>query len=325
MHVSVPETLKRVFQAYGFENPYQIIPNRHTWFVSCSNGRFFVKRSSVSLSHFAWIQACLEKIREKGYSNVLPYIHTKDGKRSLSEQGYKWYATPWIASRREPPDVDQLVQSLARFHRYAEQVIRGKNRKLPAIDQNWIQRWRRKKEEIIRQKEKVDQKEFPSPFDYSFSKHYPTIHHSLQFAIRGMEKFLKVENGKAPRYTICHNRIHPSNLVHDGENFYWVDFDHASLGSPVRDLALFIQRFSYQRSPKKLLALYEQEFPLLPKEKRLLAVYLAYPGRILKSVRRYDQDVKVSNEPIPQRQLEEEMEQLSAIQQLVVDLWPTRK
>lgn len=323
MHGSIPEFIKAVFQKFGWKKPYQVDRRQNTWLVSCPKGRFFLKQSKVSWDDLSFIHKILKKIHEKGYTNLLPFIHTKDGKTVISEQGKQWYATPWKESRQKPA-VRELVQSLARFHRYAEREVQNERNRFTVIDQNWLRRWQKKQEEIKSEKEQLDQKEFPSPFDYSFSKHYATIHQSLQFALRGMEKFRKVEHGKAPRYTLCHNRIHPSNIVCDEKDFYWVDFDHASIDSPVRDLSLFIQRYAHLESPKKLLQLYEQVYELYPIEKRLLAVYLAYPERVLKRLRQYHHSLAISSEPHSQRRFEKEIEHLIKIQQLVVDLWPVK-
>jgi len=315
--------IRRVLQAFGWDRPDQVRQHRHTWYVACAEGQFFVKQTRVDPKNFAFIQACLEKIRAKGYANLLPYIHTKTGETLVSKQGECWYATPWKKAKAKP-EVEKLVRSLAQFHRIAAQIVQLEKERYSTIDHHWIQQWRKKEEKIRNVKEEVEQKEFPSPFDYSFAKHYDTIRHSLKFAVRGMEKFRRVENGKAPRYTICHNRIHWSNIVADDRQFYWIDFDHATLDSPVRDLALLIQRFSHLQSPHKLLQLYEKEFPLKKKEKRLLAVYLAYPERILKRLHRYRNEIAIASEPTSQKQLEQEMEQLNEIHQLIVDLWPIR-
>ncbi len=315
----------KVLRAYGWEEPYQIYRNKNTWLISCPKGKFFLKRSRISSKNFTRLQAILDKIRWDGYTQLLPFIHTKKGEAIVSDDHDQWYATPWKKTRNLPFQVDELVRSLARFHRLAEPYVRNETDWQTTIDQNWIHRWQEKRENIKKEKQKIEQEEFPSPFEYSLSKHYQTIDQSLDFAIRGMEKFIRIEKGRAPRYTLCHNRIHPSNLVYDHEDFYWIDFDHASLDSPVRDLALFIHRFSHLKAPNELLQLYERENQLLPKEKRLLALYLAYPERILKRMSQYREGITISEEPISQQRLEKEIEKLSEIQQLVVKLWPNQK
>lgn len=321
----IPKPLKRVFQAYGWEEPHRVYQNKNTWFISCPEGEFFLKRSSISHQDFIRLQTVLDKIRWEGFTQLLPFIHTRSGEAIVSDKKNQWYATPWKKSQHIQFPVEDLVRSLAQLHRLTEPIVRKESDWFTIVDQNWIRRWREKREKIKTEKQRIAHKEYPSPFDHSLSMHYDTIDQSLHFAIRGMEKFIKIENGRAPRYTLCHNRIHPSNLVYDQKDFYWIDFDHASLDSPVRDLALFIHRFSHFKKPKELLQLYEQEFELIPKEKRLLALYLAYPEQILKRVHHYREGVTISEEPTSQKRLEKEIEKLLEIQQLVVELWPNQK
>lgn len=324
MSTIVSEDLKKVFQTFGWGIPYRIAQNRNTWLVSFPEGNFFLKRSNISPQQFELLQTILDRVRWEGYTQLLPFIHTKDGKAFVKDQKNLWYATPWKKTQDQSLSAEELVRSLARFHRLAEPMVKDKTKWFTKIDQDWIRRWKDKKEKLKEEKQKMKQKEFPSPFERSFAQNYDTIVQSLDFAIRGMEKFLKIENGLSPRYTLCHNRIHPSNLVFDEKDFYWVDFDHASLDSPVRDLALFIHRFSHLKEPKELLNLYEQEYELKPKEKRLLALYLAYPEQILKRIRVHE-GITVSGELTSLKRLEKDIDQLLAIHQLVVELWPSRK
>jgi hypothetical protein len=74
----------------------------------------------------------------------------------------------------------------------------------------------------------------------------------------------------------------------------------------------------------RLLEAYQQENPLLPKEKRLLAIYLAYPERVIKTVRRYIAQPKLSAEADYVKKLDGEIQHIEAIQEVVQSLWSTK-
>src|SRR5690606_14576169 len=103
------------------------------------------------------------------------FIHTKDGKAFVKDQKNLWYATPWKRSQDQSLSAEELVRSLARFHRVAEPIVKDKTKWFTKIDQDWISRWKEKKEKLKEEKQKMKQKEFPSPFDRSFVQNYDTI------------------------------------------------------------------------------------------------------------------------------------------------------
>lgn len=326
MKQSIPRELKQVIQEYGWGKPYRVIRNKNAWYISSPQGHFFLKKTEMSADELRFLQQMLTKIRQEGYPQVLPFIHTRKHETLVSQKDARWYATPWIQTRNPTQrDVKDLVISLAHLHRTAEPFVQKVPDPYPSIDSQWIQRCREKQEHVTQLQQEISRKEFPSPFDQTFAKYQSVLDQSLNFVIQGMEKFIELEAGKPPRSTLCHNRIHASNLVNDDEGFYWVDFDHAVIDSPARDLAMFIRRFADQENAADLFAWYDHEYPLNPKEKRLLALYLAYPERILKEVKSYYQGVHVSSEPAWQKKLEQEAQKLINIQQFVVELWPVKK
>lgn len=325
MSQAVPKDLNHVLKAYGWKEPKKVFQNRNKWFIETSEGSFFLKRSPLPTSSFTLVQEMLEKLRWEGYTHVLPLIHTRDGTPFFSDRGQPWYVVPWKQSKGTSVEVEDLILSLAQLHRLSIPFVKDNQEDFTRIDQKWIDQWRKKKEKLYQIKQTVTEKEFPSPFDQNLLRHYHQIEQSLTFAIRGMEKFVAIEDGQSPRYTLCHNRIHPNNLVYDDQTFYWVDFDHVSFNSPVYDLALFIHRFSHLKSPGELLQIYDKECKLDPKERRLLALYLAYPERLLKRIHLYYKGITLSEEPLSQKRFEQEINRMFEIQQLVVQLWPNRK
>lgn len=325
MQQAITDDVKRVIHKYGWGKTHRVHNRKNAWYVVADKGTFFLKKSQIPSTKLSMLQELLTKIRKAGVTEILPFVHTKKGKALVTHTTGRWYATPWKQASQEQVDPLVAVRSLARLHRAAEPLVQPYNSLHQRVDQSMIDQWRKKQKMNAQLNQQILEKEFPSPFDKSFAAYYNVLDQSLNFAIRGMEKFVRLEKGKPTRYTLCHNRIHESNLIGQDDEFYWVDFDHAVIDSPVRDLAMFIRRYAHLAEPEELLTSYQEEFPLKPKEKRLLALYLAYPERILKQLRRYNEGVQISQESTEQRRLEIAMEQLMHIQQLIIQLWPSKK
>jgi Ser/Thr protein kinase RdoA (MazF antagonist) len=251
----------------------------------------------------------LEQVRAAGYPHLLPWIPTEDGEIVVSAYGKQWYATPWQELADEHISAVELASSLGYFHRIAEPVAAQFPKLHQVIDTQTKETWKQREAQIASWQADLEEGEA------QISQHTAKLpKNSFSFAIRGLDRYVNTEKGVAPRYTICHHRIHPSNVLIGEDGWYWIDFDHAELDTPVKDLATLIHRYP-EDPPEEILAAYEKENKLLPKEKRLLAVFLSYPERIVRAAERNEDIIDISRE----------FSHVQACKKLVKKLWPQRK
>jgi spore coat protein YsxE len=324
-------TLAEVLEQYGWEPAYvQYAGN--VWRVSLPDGEFALKKSQAPREKLWLLHQILEQVRTDGYPHLLPWARNKQGEPVVQVREERWYATPWknIWENERKVPATEMVKALAHLHSLAEPVVE-KFPELPLpIDSGVIGEWKNKQGKLAEYADKVEQREFPSPFDQSFRALREPLDRMFHFAIRGMERFVETEDGVPPRYTLCHRRLHESNVVYDDDQFYFIDFDHAQVESPVRDLALAIKRFADMdgegEPPFALIEAYESVYSLKPKEKKLLALYLSYPERIMKMLKQYYDMPQVSfTEAQAVKRLETEMMRWDQVQELVKQLWPNRQ
>jgi spore coat protein YsxE len=323
--------LEQVFERYGWV-PLQVRPVGGVLRVQTADGAFALKKSSGSAEQLAWLHKVMETVHAKGQEVFLPWLNTSDGKPFVQIEDAVWYATPWVesdAALRETLPVEELPAMLSHVHRLAFPIVGKQSERKPSIHAERLQGWKDKLGKLAEYREVLESRTFRSPFDHAFAADAKYVEQALRFAVRGMEKFLESDKGIVPRYTLCHGRIHPSNLLKKDDGWVWIDWDHAAVDSPARDLGAFFRRFSrqldHEKEPQFYLTRYEEGWKLSGKEKKLLALYLAYPERPLRLLTRYYEMPGRIEEPVAVRRWEEEILHLRWLQSLIRSLWPSKK
>lgn len=297
-----------VIHAFGW-NPSSVQHKGGVWEVIDDDQKYALKESHAPKEKLYVLHRMLEQVRAAGYPHLLPWVPTEDGEIVVSAYGSQWYATPWQEPADEHVSASELATALGHFHRLAEPVAAQFPKLHQVIDLDLKESWERRQTQISSWQETLEEGEAKISGQ---SANLPK--NSFTLAIRGIDRFLQSEKGVAPRYTICHGRVHPSNVLTSEAGLYWIDFDHAELDTPIKDLATLIHRYP-EESPAEILAAYESENKLLPKERRLLAVFLSYPERLVRAVERQEDSVDVSRE----------YAHIQECQKLVKKLWPVKK
>lgn len=320
--------IDRAIQKYGLR-PKRTQSLANICLVTDQEGKMFaLKQSKQSKEKLLLLNHLLERIRASGFDYLLPWQKTVDDEAVVRIGKTIWYTTPWKKSEEDvAPSPIELIRSLGKFHSLAQSQVASYQGLAVPLTTEKLDHWKKRRDQLS-QFSHLEEREFLSPFEKSFREHQELLEQTFDFSIRGLEKFLQSESARIPRYTLCHCRIHPSNIVMDDQQFYWIDFDHAQVDTPVRDLAMSIHRLvprtEDQVELSQLLEAYEQMNPLLPLERKLLAVYLSYPEPIIKIIGRYQDEAKISYEAAYVKQLEQEIRHLEKIQGLIRDLWTTK-
>ncbi len=329
MHLKQYDELREVCSQFGWE-PTHVKGSRGVWKVALPDREFALKQSDAPYEKLIILHQILSNMSQAGFGHSLPWELTTKGNPVVRTSKGCWYAVPWKEKQKQEITAQEIIRGIAHLHRLSEPVISAYPELMHGTNERLVKDWEAKQEQLQSYEDEGNEREFPSPFDQSFAQIREQMDRSLSFAIRGMRRFLETEEGIAPRYVLCHRRIHPGNVVWDEEKIYFIDFDHAQVDSPVRDLALAVHRFGDasdpENSPAGLIQAYEELFPLQPKEKRLLALYLSYPERLLKTVSEYYYDYRLSSgESQAVSRLEKERILFEEIQDIVRRLWPARK
>lgn len=324
------DELKQVLKLYKLV-PQKIKPVRGVLQIQTEAGNFALKRSSSSLEQLTFVQESLEELLAVGYEHLLPWIRTRSGEPFVHHEGGIWYLTPWYGEEEESEpagkQAEQLVQ-LARFHRLSQSIAAAKTSFHQPVGEDQIIQWKQQQNRLNYYLEKIEKREFRSPFDNVFINNLDYLDKAITFAINGMERFVETENGYPPRWAVCHGRLDPRNIAYGESGWKWIDWDHARVASPVRDLAAYLRRFPLEEEGLDFitaLSYYEREWELTSKEKKLLALYLAYPERPFRLLRHYYEKPLRTSEADSVQLLEQEVKRLQQVQGFIRTLWPVRK
>lgn len=320
-----------VFAQYGL-SPLKIRPVRGVLRVQTKDGDFALKRSSSSPKQLSFVHRALEEILSAGYDHLLPWLKTRSGEPFVVQEQTVWYATPWYgegATLRDKVEPSEQLAQLARLHRFSQSIAAAETDFHQPVSREYIANWKQQQGKMEKYLESLQRREFHSPFDKVFSKNADYLDKAFSFAIQGMERFVTTEEGRPPRWSFCHGRMDPRNVVYGEKGWKWIDWDHARVTSPVRDVAAYLRRFSDVEPEEPdfavVLAHYEKEWELTNKEKKLLALYLAYPERPYRLLRNYyEKSIRVSEAEAVQL-LEREVIRLQSMQKLIRTLWPQGK
>lgn len=302
----------------------------NVWRVKTEEGTFALKRAKSSREKLLLLHRIFEKMSEN-YQHILPWVKTQEGSPVVSVGRVCLYATSWRETKEAPKiSSSTVIENLAMFHRLAEPIVKSYPELQLSYTDEKLAEWQHNGEVVSRYTEKRESREFQSPFDKCFSRNEEMLEKVVDFSIRGMERFFELENGKPPRFTLCHKRFHPRHIVRDENEFYFINFDHAQVESPVQDIAASLRRLSDpgdDEHPLELFEAYESKNKLLPMEKKLLALHLAYPERLLKTVHQYygEGTSRSFSELVALRRVEKEVNQLEQFEELIKTLWNTKK
>lgn len=318
--------LRRVIARYGW-TPLKVERVRGTFRVETEEGIFALKKASCPAKKLSFLHRAMEEARSQGVDAILPWIPSGKGRPFLEEQGSAWYATRWYgeALDLQQADSEELIRQLAIFHRVLEKPAAKNGEFRYRAGKELVERWKDHRAKIQEYRSILQSREFISPFEQMLNDRSDLLDKAISFAIRGMERFIESEKGVPPSYTLCHGRIHPSNILQGEQGWKWIDWDHFWVDSPVRDLALFFRQFvDPLEGGDRILSLldsYEQERKLSRKEKKLLALYLAYPDGIINLLRQYREPKETVAEAEAVRRLRMELDRLRGVQEMIGELW----
>ncbi|MEN9406096.1 MAG: hypothetical protein RLZ12_380, partial [Bacillota bacterium] len=310
---------------FGWQPTSVLRAGERVWKIVSPQGTFALKATAVPEEKIKFVSELLIKANLKG---IVPFETLKNsGDRVVVTKDLSWYATRWqkVSDKYQPR---QLAAILGRLHRTFQSFIKDEETVHRAFSTQDVMAWKREEIKLSSFYHDIKEEEFPSPVEKVFVHFKPQVEKGLLFAIRAAEKFLKKEKGQFPRYTLCHTRVHLSNVVGQEHEPQLIDFDHAQIDTPVRDIATLLRKTALTQAKavtdlEEVLAAYEGEYVLLPIEKKLLALFLSYPERPLTVFGKYLKKGVVDDklEMSSLEKLKNELGHFDLLRSLVLKLW----
>lgn len=299
VHMTEDQQLHMVLLAYDMDDDHVEQIDRVTY-VSCSRGDFAMKKAMVSPQQMLKVNAYLSHLHQHDHTASLPFLSSKYAEPFVRLNGQCYYATEWVEGFKHDQyrqDWEKKVlHCLGEMHRLTNsaQFPELHNGKTPYLKLSQIMlRWKRRLKKMKIYKHQIEKKRIPTPFEHVYKQHFTYLSDLGERALLYLNKWqTNVTSNK--RKVLCHGQVQRHHIVTDREqNIYILNFEHARMDCPVRELALFFRRHIHHanewnaRAGKDWLASYENQFPLHEQERLLLGIYLLFPEHIFQFAERY--------------------------------------
>ncbi|WP_280769801.1 spore coat protein YsxE [Salipaludibacillus daqingensis] len=317
---------------------YDLYPNHiethgKVFKVETNHGTFALKRTKMTRGEADWFIYVLRKLDRDGFPFVVPVLQTKYGDYVVSDGEYTHYLMPWYEDRQQvnsqlQPE-ETMVEELAKLHGLTEKTQNGDRDSLDDSYQNLKNRWDRRKLEIEKYVDTIEQHTYYSPFELTLLTHFERTSFMAQQAERHLQKWLeKSKEKKKIRRVLCHGKpIRNHTRFDENGTAYFLNFEKAVLDTPARDLALLFRHFFQVRPWDELegqhwLTIYEKNFAFFDEEKHLFISYLAFPENIYQMIDHYTDPQRTKSEIHMVMQLERRVLTMNRIQRLMNALFP---
>lgn len=266
--------------------------------VYTARGTFALKETMMNNEEQEWFIHVHERLEIIGFHYVVPIIPTKYGDPVVRFNDKVFYVMPWYNDHKKfRYAVDQeevIVEEIAKLHGLTERTQQYSEEVLKDSYDTLKKRWEFRKLEMERYAEQIEGNVYLSPFELTFLTHFQRSLHFVAEAEKHLTAWFEgVKEKKSFRSVLCHGRPSRKHVIFDKYGTaYFINFEKASLDTPVKDLALLFRHF-FQAKPwdeldgRHWLQLYERHFALFDEEKHLFISYLAFPENIYQSVDAY--------------------------------------
>lgn len=264
--------------------------------LETNTGTFALKIAKISLNQAVRIVNINQYLSDNNFSIARinpnkyadPFIPINDG---------IVYLTDWIDGNElalnNKTHLLLLIKRMAEMHRLGF-LFSSENVEYPFIDEIYLKKyWEERVDWLKNYNRKLKRKGSLSTFEHIFITYLPFIIDWSEKAIEQLNQWIiEFDSIKELRRTITHGKFHHRNaVITSNNNVFLFDFDHASIDTPIRDLAYFLRYYilnkEHRNWAKEWLEVYQEIVPLSEAEQRLLAIYLLFPERLINTVKRY--------------------------------------
>jgi spore coat protein YsxE len=261
--------------------------------VITSSGTFAVKETKLNEQQQEWFIHCMDRLKDLGYSQVVPITRTKYGDHTVTLGSKTYYMMPWIEEGQGSPldKKDFLIEQIGKLH---QMTAKQQSFSAKAVKDSYkalLKRFNKRQEQMELLVERVEKKTYPSPLDLSFLSYFHQLMRMAEDAQKRLTRWYELcLEEKRFRSVLCHGKATQNHVLCDKNgDGYLINFENASLDIPVRDLAIIFRSSLNGLDLDKLkaenpLQEYEKYFSLFYEERILLSSFLSYPETVFSCV-----------------------------------------
>lgn len=272
---------------------FEVFPVRAAYKVNTSGGPMCLKRSRQKTEKLIFIKEAQNYLSARGFANMSCLVDSLNGMPYTKNKKEIYTLSPWVAGNE--PSYTNLTHLQMTAYFLAEMHCKSKG----FISQNrvrekyrkWPKKIAKKEKELILYEELA--RSGKRSFDKMFLNHYEWILERTQKAYKlldGNAYNMVCEDAK--QGYLCHGDTAMGNLIIQGNDALFIDFDSMALDLPVVDLWRLLRR-SLRRnkwSPDFIHAIikaYEEQRKLSSEEKEILLALLIFPEKAWRFAHEY--------------------------------------
>ncbi|MCT2537934.1 hypothetical protein NC661_02125 [Aquibacillus koreensis] len=305
--------VKRLLQAYQIKPTEITSITKRLYKIQSHQYTFALKRASIPRDRLNIWQKVYQMGNQHQLSSILPVYLTK--KIQIYEEHEKeiYYLTPWKEKKEsdEPShEIESFYRSIGKVHNQTkkEQTVQvDQLEQFVSKEKQLIVQYRQK---LLRYVERFEKKHYMSPFELRVCMQYRDLDYLFRQIDYWYDYYLEdITQEKIAFLSLCHGNLRRSHLIYQSSETYFVNWEHAFLGSSMNDLAgYYYNEFKYHdcylSDMMESFSVYEKYNSLLQSERSLLAVILLNPKSYVHLIERYAKGNLSSIEPFQIRRLE---------------------
>ncbi len=258
-----------------------------------NQGTLILKEYSGHAEKIVFQDEVLSHIRENSSLKTESIIRNKEGELLTTDQdGTQYVLKTYFEGRecnvRDLNECAMAMEMLAGIHKAS---VLEKQPAGAVISYTIGQEFEKHNKELRRVRKFLKEKGQKNDFEVYLMQCYDYF---FQCALRTEEAFARSENGEEAgrRLPVCHGDYQHHNIIFVGKDICAINFEKCAIGSPVRDIYLFMRKLLEKSNWQKevgfhLLAAYEKENELSAYDYASLYYRLAYPEKFWKIVNFY--------------------------------------
>ena len=315
------ETLQSlVAEAYGLSVQMMktIEAQDGVYAVYTTEKQYALKKNPYPWPEFHFIAQALEHVCRRGYPWVNRVLPDQQGNLLIHWQGESYFLSPWLSGRladfQNAADVCLIARELAKFHGatwgFSGKIYPGRNK--------WgkqLMIWRQKQEDIIGWQRKAANNPHPAYFDFFYQKYAEAFCQQIDLVLALLTEYYPEANEIAvKRGGFCHHDLAHHNILIDGKQVGFIDFDYCIADTYLHDLASFLLRvlkanhWRLEWMPE-ILAAYQQVLPLTEVERQTCLAFLEMPQEFWQVGLAYYEELPQIEDEIFRRSRKQRLEQ----------------
>ncbi|KHD37214.1 spore coat protein [Clostridium acetobutylicum] len=262
---------------------------KNVYRVNSSSKNYCLKCIHYDYGHVLFIVKAMEHLKENGFDKIPEIIPTRSGEKFIKFRSCYVYLTEWLDSRvcnfDNPIDLYTAVKALSSLHLKSRnfEVTDNMNPRVGWF--NWRENFKRRKDEILKFKKIICDKEKKTEFDNLYMKLMEEELSKADKSIQDIEnsEYVNKMNEEFRLKGFCHHDYAHHNILIDKEGkAHIIDFDYCMLDTHLHDLSsILIRKMKNGLWDMKcclfILNTYNEDYKIENNDIPIMAAFMEFP------------------------------------------------